>query len=128
MSTDERTLLERLDEEVPADAVIVGSPWTGTSLAYPLADRRVMYTHVLMDVTPDVELVTEKLRDAEAGDEVCAAVERLDVEYLLDFGTLEVHDFGPHIYPGFRYPAVSSAFELVDREGSAKLYRVIACD
>lgn len=128
MSTDERTLLERLDDEVPPDAVIAGSPWTGTTLAYPLADRRVLYTHVLMDVTPDMELVTEKLRQAKKGDAVCAAAERLDVEYLLDFGTLEVHDSGPHPYPGFRSPATSGAFELVDREGSAKLYRLTACD
>lgn len=128
MSSDEQKLLERLDDHVPEDAVIVGNPWTGTSLAYPLADRRVMYTHVAMDVTPDMKLVSDKLRDAEPGDKVCAAAERLHVEYLLDFGTLEVHDSGPHIYPGFRYPAASGAFELVDHEGSAKLYRLTACD
>lgn len=128
LSTDEEMLLNRLDEVVPEDAVIVGSPWTGTSLAYAVADRRVLYTHILMDVTPDMQIVTDELRDARPGDEVCAAAERLDVEYLLDFGRREVQDVGPHEYPGFTYPAMSGAFELVDREGIARLYRFTACD
>ncbi|GAA1723288.1 DUF6541 family protein [Aeromicrobium alkaliterrae] len=128
LSTDEETLLNRLDEDVPEDAVIVGSPWTGTSLAYALADREVLYTHILMDVTPDMQLLTDELRDAQAGDEICAAAARLNVEYLLDFGRREVQDIGPHPYPGFEYPASSGAFELVDREGIARLYRLTACD
>lgn len=128
LSTDEERLLDRIDDEVPADAVIAGSPWTGTSLAYALADRRVLYTHILMDLSPDEELVSNKLRNARPGDEICEAADRIGVEYLLDFGPVEVHDSGPHVYPGFRSPATSAAFDLIDQEGSARLYRLTGCD
>lgn len=128
ISTDERALLERLDETVPEEAVVAGSPWTGTSLAYALADREVLLPHILVDTTSEMTTVIEELRDAEAGDEVCDAAERTGVEYVLDFGPREVQDIGPHPYPGLERLASSDAFELVDREGGARLYRLVACD
>lgn len=126
LTQDELTLLGRLDAEVPANAVIAGSPWTGTALAYALADRKVLMFHTLTSVSKDTELINDELDEAEPGDAVCDAVKREDVQYVLDFGTQEING-GTHRFTGFDHLGSSSAVELVDSEGSARLYRVVAC-
>lgn len=126
LSTDEWALLDRLDDEVPADAVIIGSPWTGTALAYALADREVLLPHTLMYVSPDMQEILDRLDSAEAGSEVCELVLDRRAAYVLDFGRREVND-GRHVYKGLDRLASSDAVELIDSEGDARLYRVTAC-
>lgn len=126
VSDDEHALLMRLPEHVPADAVIAGSPWTGTAVAYALTGREVMMPHTLVDITSDMQLINDELRDADPGHPVCAALEREGVEYVLDFGDREVHG-GDHEFPGLERLGRSDAVELVDEQGEAKLYRVIGC-
>lgn len=126
VSSDELALIDRLPDLVPEDAVIAGNPWTGTGLAYALSDRRVLMPHLLMDVSPDMEVVNDDLADAEADPAVCDAVRATDVDYLLDFGDREVHG-ATHPFPGFADAASSSALRLVDSVGAARLYEVTAC-
>lgn len=127
VSADEAELLSRLDETVPEDAVIIGNPWTGTALAYALGERDVVFRHIVSVRDPDVLLVIEELKDAEPGDEVCAALDRLDVEYVLDFHPRELRG-GRFQMRGIEQLWLSDAAELVDQEGRARLYRVTACD
>ena len=127
VSEDEMELLERVPDEVPADAAIAGSPWTGTAAAYALADRRVLQPHTLMDVSRDVSLINDELNRAAPGSAVCGAISRTGTEFVLDFGTREIHG-GNQPYPGFRNLARSTAVELVDSEGDARLYRIVGCD
>ena len=126
LTSDELALIHRLDAVVPEDAVIAGSPWTGTALAYALADRKVLMYHTLTAVSEDGALINRDLDEAEPGDAVCDAVHRENVQYVLDFGTQEVNG-GEHVYPGFDHLGTSHSVELIDREGAAKLYRVVAC-
>ena len=126
LSASEYTLLERLPEEVPADAVIAGSPWTGTSLAYAISDRRVLMPHTLMYVSDEVETINDGLDHARRGDATCAALADLGVGYVLDFGRKEVHP-GEHVMAGLDDLSTSSAVELIDQEGHARLYRIVAC-
>ena len=58
---------------------------------------------------------------------MCAAIDRLDVGYVLDFGEFEVHR-GRHEYPGLENLETSEAVELVDSEGPSRLYKVVACE
>ncbi|WP_194764689.1 DUF6541 family protein [Microbacterium sp. UFMG61] len=126
LSSDEWALLDRLDDEVPADAVIIGSPWTGTALAYALADREVLLPHTLMYVSPEMQTILDRLDTADAGSEVCDLLLDRRIEYVLDFGRREVND-GRHIYRGLDRLASSDSVELIDSEGDARLYRVTAC-
>lgn len=126
LSTDERDLIAKLPSLVPADAVIAGSPWTGAALAYALADRHVLMAHTLTATTPDTNLINDGLDKATPGSLVCAAVKREDVRYVLDFGSREING-GRHPLPGLLHLQSSSAVELVDAVGEAKLYRVVAC-
>lgn len=126
LTVDEYELLERLPGEVPEDATIAGSAWTGASLASAISDRRVLMPHTLMYVSPDMQLINDRLDEAKAGGAVCSALDELAVEYVLDFGAQEVHP-GEHPLPGLRDLAESSAVELIDQQGDAKLYRIVAC-
>jgi hypothetical protein len=126
VSSDEMALIDRIDDHVPAGVAIAGSPYTGASLAYALADRPVLMPHVLMEVTDDLETVNDGLADAQAGDEVCAALERLDVGFVLDFGELRITDFAADM-PGLSDLEDSDSVRLVDEQGEARLYEVVAC-
>lgn len=127
LSEDEAALLERLPSEVGEDEVIAGNPWTGTSLAYAFADRRVLMPHILMDFSADEDLINKELRNAAPGTAVCDAIDRTGVDYVLDFGDLEVHG-GEHPSPGLEQLSRSDAVQLVDSEGSARLYKIIGCE
>ncbi|MCT1395312.1 hypothetical protein M4D51_06190 [Microbacterium sp. p3-SID338] len=127
VTTDELALLERLDAHVPEDAVILGSPWTGTALAYALADRQVVMPHTLMDVTEDMSVVLDRLDSARPSDALCGALDRLGAEYVLDFGEQEIND-GVHVYRGLDRLESSDAVEEVDAVGDAVLYEIVLCD
>lgn len=127
LSPDETALLERLDDLVPEDAVIAGNAYTGAGLAYAIADRRVLMPHALMDISPELDLINRHLADADEMPEVCDAIDALDVDFVLDFGVLEVHEDEFHPMPGVQNLQDSPAVRLVDSEGDARLYEVIAC-
>lgn len=127
LTRDEDELLRRLPEHVPADEEIAGSPWTGTSLSYAIADRRALIPHIYQEVDADIELLSERLVDASTDPSVCAAVERTGAHWVLDFGRQEVHG-SDHPYPGFAGLDGAEGFELIDFEGDSRLYRVTACD
>ncbi len=124
LTDDERALIARLPELVPEDEVIVGNPWTGTSLSYALADRAALVPHIFQRLTPDMTVITEHLTDAVQDPRMCAALERTRTRWILDFGTAEIHN-GDHAYPGLRDPGRVAG--IVDREGDAVLYRIDAC-
>lgn len=127
VSTDELELLRRLPDEVPANATIAGNGWTGAGMAYAIANRWVTMPHVMIDFTDDTLLINEKLRDATPGSDVCQAIDDENVEFVLDFGDREVHE-GDHAMPGLDNLENSTAVQLVDDEGDAKLYRVVGCE
>ncbi|MCP2637523.1 hypothetical protein K0817_013245 [Microbacterium sp. HD4P20] len=126
ITSDELELLTRLEEVVPADAVIVGSPWTGTALAYALADRSVVLPHMFTTTTDAENEVLNGLNQASPGSPACDAVEETNVEYVLDFGTQEIHG-AANVFPGLTDLDESDALELVDQQGEARLYRIVGC-
>ncbi|ALJ19393.1 DUF6541 family protein [Microbacterium sp. No. 7] len=132
LTIQERALLERLPQHVPADEITVGSPWTGTSLAFALGERGALVSHIYADLDnvlpPDTATIVERLNQAWDDPEVCAAVERTRAFWVIDFGAREIHN-GDHPYPGLDDLADSGVAELVDSEGdAARLYRITACD
>jgi hypothetical protein len=127
LSIDERALIERLPREVPAHAVVAGDPWTGTALAWAIADRRVIAPHIYGDRTDAENLILQSLRNARPGSAVCRAVRAEGVTFALDFGTKGVFGY-THQYPGVHHLSTSKAVTLVDHEGSAALYRITGCE
>ncbi|WP_424935291.1 MULTISPECIES: DUF6541 family protein [Bacteria] len=126
LSSDEQILLSRLDKEVPEGALIVGSPWTGTALAYALANRPVMLPHTLTDITEGKKAIVDGLDHADPQSPACAAVRDLKASYALDFGTRQVND--SHVtYSGLDDLSGSPNLTLVDQQGEAKLYKITGC-
>ena len=134
LSTDERTLIDRLPSEVPRSVLIAGDPWTGAAYAYALADRPVLTPHFGARISPYAGVINAGLNKAKSDPAVCAAVRALHVEYVLDFGRF-AKDAGKTGY-GFNFTAgYSGLFGLVkagvasevDSEGSVRLLKITAC-
>lgn len=126
ITSDELAILERLDAHVPSNAVIAGSPYTGTALAYALADRKTLQLHILSALSPQIQAIDTGLRDAPADAAACSAIRDLHVGYVLDFGTQEIH-YEDHPYHGVEDLQGSSAVQLIDQQGSARLYKIAVC-
>lgn len=129
VSADELAVLERLGTKVPEGALIIGNPWTGSSLAYAIADRRTVQLHILGAVPEDALVVYGRLKDAAADPLVCPAVRRLGADFVLDFGQREVNNGeGRSVsFEGLDGLVQRGVAEPVDAQGSAKLYRITAC-
>lgn len=126
VSADEMALLQRIPEHVPEGVAIAGNPYTGTALAYAIGGRQVLMPHILVDVSDDTAVINDHLADAVTMPAVCDAVQALDVGFVLDFGTREVHG-GSNPLPGLQDLEDSGAVRLVDSQGEARLYEVTAC-
>lgn len=133
LSPDEMALISRLPAQVPPDAVIAGSPWTGTAFAYALSGRRVLNPHFYWSPDPATRLVNEHLNEARTDPQVCDAVLQLNVRFVLDFGV--VVETNPDYvtfdsrkgYEGLTHLKGSGVVEPVDRVGDKVLYRIVAC-
>ncbi|WP_136609635.1 DUF6541 family protein [Sinomonas albida] len=126
LSSDERQVLERLDQHVPASDVIAGNPWTGTAFAYAYAGRRTLELHVYTNASDDVRLIDSSLRSARTMPAVCDAVRRLGVRYVLDFGLNEFHGYH-HDYAGLYHLDEDGLAKVIDRQGDAKLLQLTVC-
>nr|WP_292831410.1 DUF6541 family protein [Microbacterium sp.] len=128
VSADERALLARLPGIVPQEALLIGSPRTGASLAYALAGRHVTEMHIFGTLSSDERFLNAHLREIDDDPAVCEAINRLDVDYVLDFGSFDVSgDQDPRGYSGVVDLSPSSRLSLVDAEGDARLFRVDGC-
>ena len=123
----ERVMLEHLPELVPSDVRIAGNPWNGSPLAAPLGDRATVFPHVGGAWDADRTLLASSLNQAEERPAVCAAVNRLNVGYVID-GTI---DFWKGDRRQARYPGLDveghPGFVPVASGGRLTLYRVTAC-
>jgi hypothetical protein len=126
ISRDEMALIERLPSDVPAEAVMVGNPWNGSSLAYAFADRKLVQLHILSAVPQGVAPLLNGPAPAWDDPTVCPTVESLRIGYILDFGHREVHgrDSG---YKGLDSLVAAGMATLEDSQGEAKLYKLNLC-
>jgi len=126
VSEDELELMERLPETVPADAVLLGNPYTGAALSYAIGDRKAAQMHILSYVSPELQEIYNDLGAVETDPDVCSAVRNENAFYVLDFGSKEVHG-GSHTPAGLRHLDRNPGVQLVDSQGEATLYHITAC-
>lgn len=126
LTLDERALLERLPETVEPGARVLGNPGTGAAFGYALSGVDVFPAKWQLPRSAAFALLGERLVDAAADPEVCAAVDALDARYVLDFGPGD-EGTGRVELPGLTGFESAQGFELVDREGPASLWRITAC-
>ena len=130
LTSDEEALLERLPQTTPEDALIAGSPWTGASLAYAIGDRQVLRKHAFGNIGTDEAYLGNRLKLIDSDPLVCEAVDRLGVDYVLDFGAQNVWN-NPGVgldRQGLYNISPSPHLVLVDSEGpNARLFRIEGC-
>ncbi len=126
VSSDELAIFQRLRNDVPQDAILIGNPYTGASLSYALGDRRSAQLHILSYVSPDLQEIYDHLDTVSKDPAVCRAVRSQHSYYVLDFGLLEVHG-GNHTPAGLTHLDQNPGVQLVDSQGNAKVYKITAC-
>ena len=129
VTADEVALIERLGDELPEDAVILGNPFSGSALAYAIADVDVVFTHLSGAWSPDALYAGQHFADIESDPEVCEAMNRLGVThvYLDDLVYWPTHP-AQKFYRGIGASIpVEEGFEMVDRSQTARVYAVSRC-
>lgn len=127
LTQDERALLEELPRLTPPDAVILAEPLNGSTLAYALADRRVLRPYIGLQPTPEEDFLLGHLSTAPADDpQLCQALTATGVTHVLDFGATTVHT-GSIEHPGFQGLQGSPVVRVLAQDGQAALYEVTAC-
>lgn len=130
LTRDEQAIIDRLDQTVPDDATLIVNPWTGGSLAYALGEREVLTRHVFSARSADEEFIDANLGNIDSDPEVCTVVDRLDVEYVLDFGNQNVwnNKAAGGERAGLNDLDPSEKLVLIDSEGDdARLFQIVGC-
>ncbi|WP_315637139.1 MULTISPECIES: DUF6541 family protein [Microbacterium] len=126
LSPDEAALFERLEAELPEDALVIGDPLTGAGLLFAYTGHDVVFPHVTGRYGTDAALLARTLVEGDAA--VCDAIENLGVTHALDFGDTVLFQNHYTTYDGLHDLDEASILTEVDRVGDATLYEVTGCD
>lgn len=125
----ELDLFERMEQTMPDDALVLGSPFTGSALAYALADTDVVFPHFRGKWSEDARYLGQHFDEIATDPEVCAAITRLGVTHVyLDPQMYWPEHASQQLYTGI--PAevpVQDGFTLVDEAERARLYSIDLC-
>lgn len=127
LSLDERVLLERLENFVSDDDVILANPWNGSSLAYALSGRQVAVPHAGGNYPPEIWEAYDGITSATPP--ACEAAERIGARFVLDFGKQYVFEISNAREELDEISDIigSPALTAVDSEGDAVLYKITGC-
>ncbi len=128
LSTDERHMLESLDELLPADARVIANPSTGSGFGYMLSGLDVNPKTWAPPANEEWWILAESLRDAASDPAVCDALAVFgNPEYVLDFG-IGGTEPGRYEMPGMTDFDGQPGFSHVADVGDVSLWRITACD
>ncbi|GAB1511817.1 DUF6541 family protein [Actinophytocola sp. KF-1] len=118
----------RVKNEIPEDAVVAGNPFNGSAMLWALADREVLFPHFRSEHSREQRIIAGHLNEVTTEPVVCEAVRHLHADYLLvGAAKFRTYDGYWNYYRGLADPGSAPGFELVDSDGTNKLYRVTAC-
>ncbi len=130
VTAEELAMLERLDDELPEDAVVLGTPFSGAPFVYGISGHDVVFPHLTGSWGPDLDVLATDLDRAATDPEVCAALERVGVTHLY----LDSVPYWPENENQARYDALledpqSLGLELVpvDEGGTAQVFEIASC-
>jgi len=129
MVTDaEMALLDRLGTELD-EGLLLGVPYNGSALAYAVSDIPVVFPHIGGTWAPDARYLGQNFANLLSDPEVCAAINRLGVRYFYwDANQLGIGDGRERQFTGLPTESIPRGLELVDYGGTARVYRITACD
>jgi hypothetical protein len=128
VNEETQDFIERIKDEIPADALVAGNPFNGSAMLWSLADREVLFPHFRSVQSRQQDYVAGHLDEAGTNPRVCQAVNDLGIDYLFVGGSrFRTVDPKWEYYEGLADPRSKPGFELVDTDGDSKLYRITAC-
>lgn len=128
IDADEMALLEQVGRFVPEGQVIVGNPWNGSALAWALGGRRTLFPHLGGYWTHDGKQLKYHLDKWESNPNVCAAVRRLNVRWVItDPGRLSGDPRAANRFGAIDRVVTTGGVQLVASSGSTRLWRLTAC-
>lgn len=132
MSTNaELNMFRRMPQTVPEDALIVGDPIAGEAYSLSIGQRQVVFRQ-LSTVNKDTvsqDILRRSFNEIHTNPEVCQVVRDLGITHFFEDEDGQYYNFARSSrMPGFYNVDTSHGFELVDTGGTAKLYRITACD
>lgn len=84
--------------------------------------------HIFGTRSDDEKFLQQHLRDIEDDPRVCAAIDRVGADFVLDFGSYDVSgDDDPREYSGMVNLQASEHLRLVDEQGDARLFEIVGC-
>jgi hypothetical protein len=128
VNDETQDFIERIEKEIPADALVAGNPFNGSAMLWTLGDREVLFPHFRSAQSREQDFVAGHLDDVGSDPRVCRAVKDLGIDYLFVGGSrFRTVDGKWEYYSGLDDPRSKPGFELVDSDGHSKLYRITAC-
>ncbi|WP_052460569.1 DUF6541 family protein [Microbacterium gorillae] len=129
LSPDERVVLARVAEIVPAGDVVVGDPITGASLTPAFSGRMALAPHVFGTRTPDEQYLLDHWDEAGTNPEVCRIIREKKAYWALEFGRKGVLGGTADRISGADAltPKPPVGITLVTRVGEAALFEATAC-
>lgn len=128
-SSAELEMIERLSEELPPDALVVGDPVAGTAMLPFTSGRRSVWMFAgQADSDTDGLYLRYHFHDIHRDPTVCEIVRRHGItHYYRDVSQPFNGVPTPLLRPGLYGVGVAQGFTLVDRGGQAAVYRIDMC-
>ncbi|GAA3509734.1 DUF6541 family protein [Georgenia daeguensis] len=128
LTDDELDMIERLPGRLPEGSVVLGDPFNGSAYLPALAGVDVVFPQLGPLGGEDRQLLERSFRDLRQNPAVCRAVESLGVTHV--YTDTAGADDGAKVHArtaGLRDVDTSAGFTLVDRGGTASVWRLTAC-
>lgn len=129
LTRGEQDLMERLDDELPDDALVLGSPFSGAAYLYALTGREVVFPHFRGGWTPEARYLGLNLSQILVDPKVCEDLTTLGVTHLyLDHQVYWWEHESQALYAGIPGDLEGvPGLTVVDRSEYATVYSVDGC-
>lgn len=128
VSDEELDMLRRLSNELPDDAVILGTPHSGAALAYAVGDISVVFPHFQGSRSDDTNLLANDFDMLGSDPRVCDALVRNGIDYVYsDPIRYELNPDNAMAYSGLNDIDSIDGLTPIDHGGTATLYEITAC-
>lgn len=128
LSEKEQDFMYEALEIVPDGEVIANNPWDGSAIIPSVSNDRVLFTHIQTSQSPLVQLLRTDLYQALSEPQVCEAVRRLNVHWIIDLGEpMWPDDPRAEEYMGISRAFIFSVSDTVLSRDGMRLARITAC-
>ncbi|MDO4260234.1 MAG: hypothetical protein Q4C87_12025 [Actinomycetaceae bacterium] len=126
----ELDMVRRMQETLPEDALVIGDPIAGAAYTEVLGHREAVYPQLTL-ATGDgpTDHLTAIFNQIHTNAEVCTTLNRIGATHFYEDVDGKYYNFNrSDRHPGFYNVNTTSGFELVDQGGTAKLWKITACE